>query len=112
MNLFDGIQDAAFDVVTNTMGYDAVWEPSDGPVHVSGRVLFNDPSKGKEVGSTEYLPLNYFLEYKEGVFPGLKDAVDESKPEIIVVNGLSYNVTQVKTKYDGKTYIAILVPIT
>lgn len=111
MNLFDGVFDTAFDVVTNTMGYDALWFPSSGGSPIPGRVLFNDPAGKSKVGDTEYRAQDPEIEYKEGVFPGLKAAVDQSTLERIEVNGRVFHVTQVNPKYDGKNYVAILVPI-
>ncbi len=113
-NLFDGAQTAASKVVSNTMGYDAVWVPSDGS-HNAGytaRVLFKNPTENKELAGVNYDPDHYQMEYFEGEFPGLKTLVKANNGgEIVVIKSVGYNIQNVDTKHDGKTIIADLYPV-
>lgn len=104
-NLFDDLQDATFDVVTTTMGYDASWAPSDGSPQQFGRVLFNNPTDSRKLTTVEYDPYNYQMEYKRGVFNGLKEAADQNMDEVVVVRGVEYYVRQVGAMFDGNTLI-------
>lgn len=111
VNLFDGLESAAFDIVTNTMGYDAVWIPSNGsyPTGYNARVLFKNPDDNYDLSNGSYSSLNYTIEYRLDFFPQLKEIVDtHGTYEIITVNGIEYYVRSIVTKYDGKTYIATL----
>lgn len=114
---FDLLESTMFDVVTSQMGYDASWTPSTGLPVLTGRVLFGSPSNkhkiilGDAIGA-EYLPEKWFMEYKKGVFDGLKQLVDDNNDETVVINGTQFFVRQVATKYDGDTYVALLAPIT
>ena len=110
-NLFDGLQATVFSIVTDTMGFNAVWQPSEGGPPVSGRVLFNDPSQKQQVGDMRYLPANCEMEYPVSLFVGLKPAVDKALLERVTIKGVTYNVSQVKQKYDGNTFLAVLIPI-
>lgn len=106
-NLFDELQEGAFDVVTDTMGYDAAWGS------FTGRVLFNQPTEMERLGKqtpTIYNDKTYIMEYREGVFPGLFEAVRASKQkaEKMTVNEIEYMVRKVEKKYDGKNYVATL----
>lgn len=109
-NLFDQAQEITFDIVANTMGYNAVWVPSNGGPSVDGRVLFSDPNQKQQVGNINYLPANYSMEYKAGTFDGLKAGVDNNAIEVVEVCNLRFNVSQVSAKFDGKTFVALLVP--
>ncbi|MBL7718955.1 MAG: hypothetical protein JNL72_08975 [Flavipsychrobacter sp.] len=107
-NLFDGLQAATFDTVTAIMGYTAVWQPSDGSSMQTARVLFKNPTEGEKIGDQEYDPYRYTMEYKEGVFGGLKPSVDANNVEEITIGAVSYYVRKVDGKFDGKTMIAAL----
>lgn len=110
-NLFDGLESSAFDVVTNTMGYDAEWIPSNGsyPQGYTARVLFKNPEDDYKLSTANYSSFNYKMEYRLDFFPGLKTTVDTAQTEeTVTVNGLNYYVRGIDTKYDGKTYIATL----
>jgi len=107
-NLFDGLQAAAFDTVTAIMGYSAVWQPSDGSSAQTARVLFKNPTEQQKLADQEYDPYRYTMEYKMGVFPGLKQSVDANGTEEVTINGASYYVRQVHARYDGKTMTATL----
>jgi hypothetical protein len=92
------------------MGYDAVWIPSDGsyPLGYTARVLFKDPDSDKKLAGTTYSSFNYYMEYRQGFFPGLKALVDATSTEQVNINGLNYYIREVSTKADGKTYSGTL----
>lgn len=106
-NIFDGFKDVAFDIVTNVMGYaGATWTPSAGGPTLTGTVLFNNPTEDRKLAAVDYNPIEYRMEYKAGVFDGLKDSVDRNNVEQVVIRGVTFNVREVAKKYDGDTYIA------
>ncbi len=111
-NLFDDLQDGAFDIVTNTMGYDATWTPSEGGDEQTARVLINNPTESKKMSIAEYDPYRWDMEYKKSDFLGLKDAVDKNNVEIVTINGADYYIRQVIAKWDGKTMVAAMEPKT
>lgn len=108
LNIFDRLQDVSFNVVTLTMGYDATWSPSGGGPVKTGRVLFNNPTESKKLSEVEYDPFAYRMEFKKGVFDGLKESTDQNTIETVTINSVNYYVRQVATKYDGNTLIATL----
>lgn len=111
-NLFDGLQKMMFNVVTNTMGYNATWQPAMGGTAKTGRVLLKEPTGRYEVvDGVEYTPFNYMMEYQKGVFDGLIDAIRDSYDETVNINGIAYYVRKVEAVYDGKTYRALLEKI-
>lgn len=109
MNIFDGLEESTFNIVANTMGYQAVWSPSDGGVLLSAIVLYKNPSETARVLEVEYNPKRAMMEYFETDLPGLFEAVaDKSNDETVVINGIEYGVNQVLSKFDGKSYTAHL----
>ena len=108
MSLFDDIQNSVFDAITNTFGDNAEWVPSNSSSAQTAKVLFKDPSETAKILDVPYSPAKSMIEYKKGDFPELKSLVDHNSEETITVNGSSYGVLQVLTKYDGKTMIAHL----
>lgn len=116
-NPFDGLSMNIFDIVTQTMGYDAEWLPSLGGALQTGQVLFSKPTQHTEnfqyrdkYGSIEYDPNQYRMEYKEGVFSSLKAAVDNNQTERVSIEGNTFYVMQIHQVFDGRTYIAVLKP--
>lgn len=107
---FDLLEQTMMDVVTNQFGYGASWSPSGGGPAQTGMVLFSSPTKKQQVQTLDFVgDTNYFMEYRKGVFTGLKEAVDDTKKkEQVVIDGTTYNVRMVKKKYDGDTYVATL----
>lgn len=107
MNLFDALQETAFATVTNTMGYDASWQPQGVQIVYTARVLFSDPTDDKDkVSDQSYTSSNPQVEYKDDDLPGLYDAVHANNGgQTITVNGLNYTTLTAKKKYDGKTII-------
>lgn len=111
MNPFDSAQDAAFNIVVQTMGYPATWTPLAGGAQITATVLFNNPTaKFALFQQADYMPNRYFMEYKFGDLIGLKESVDNSNDEIVNVNGIDYYTRSCSTKYDGKTIIVVLEP--
>lgn len=112
MNAFDSLKNSAFDVVTKTMGYNATWQSSEsGSVLLTARVGFKDPSEAQELsGIDSWNPDQPFMEYRSEFFPGLKDRVDDAQSEFVTIEGKGYfAVSEVKTKYDGDTFVARLI---
>jgi hypothetical protein len=114
-NLFDGVQKTAFNVVTNTMGYDGSWTPSVGGATQTARVLFKNPDEAWGIGNSdtakdemEFYPGDCKMEYYTDDFTGLKTAVDDNKIETVVIDSVSYKVRSVRASWDGKTMIAVM----
>jgi hypothetical protein len=108
-NTFDNLRNAAYDVVSKTMGYAASWIPSDDSGEKTARVLYKDPEAMKKLGSVEYNPKNYAMEYRAPDFTGLKESVDSGVTENVTIEGKGdYYVRAVSTLWDGNTYLAIL----
>lgn len=111
-NLFDDAQSAAFKIVTNTMGCDASWTPSDSSPVKTARVLYNDPTEKEQIDKADYDPYAYEMEYERGDLDGLKEMADELDDEEVIIDtrfGLkTFFVRKVKGKFDGNTYIATL----
>lgn len=101
-----------FDIVTRTMGCQATWMPVGETEMQTANVLYKDPTE-KEDFDLDYSPLNYKIEYRFGIFDGLKASVDKGTEESINVftkKGLiTFIVKRVSTIKDGDTLIAYLV---
>lgn len=114
MNVFDRFQDRAFDVVSKTMGYEASWEPANGGSLQTGIVLFKNPTEANAyLGSQTYnLPefdaYSWMMEYRKGVFTGLKESVDTRAYEYVTVNEQKFFVSKVDAIFDGRTFVARL----
>lgn len=117
MNIFDKLQDVAFNVVTTVMGYTATWSPSTGGPTLSGDVLYNNPTEGRKLSEVDYSPNEYRMEYRNDLFLGLKAAADENRDEQVIIFskyyplGQAFNVLAVDAKYDGNTMIAKILPV-
>jgi hypothetical protein len=109
-NLFDGIEVASYNIVLHTMGYVATWMPSDGSGLQTGLVLFNKPTQREDISDEEYAALSTKLEYLDGAFPGLYEAISGGSSERIDVAGLKFYGYKVDRKFDGKTIIVHLEP--
>jgi len=114
MNVFDRFQDRAFDIVSNTMGYEATWTPAEGGSEQTGIVLFKNPTEANAyLGSQAYnLPefdaYSWMMEYRKGVFTGLKESVDTRSYEYVTVNNQKFFVSKVDAIFDGRTFVARL----
>jgi hypothetical protein len=104
MNLFDNIQNQLYDVTTNVFGYDATWTPSGGGAQQTARVHFKKPTRPYKSYQTEYNPFEYLMEFKEGDFAGLVDAVRSGSPEPVEIEGKTYYCRELTSEFDGKTY--------
>ncbi len=110
VNIFDSMQDGLFDITTNTFGYEASWQPTAGGTPLTGRVHYRRPNeKDSMTSGVAYAPFVFFMEYKEGVFDGLQEAVrNGSTDEVVTVQGVTHYVRSVERVYDGRTYQAHL----
>lgn len=109
---FDRFAKMAVSTISNLMGETAIWQSSNQD-KMTGRILFKDPSEPVQIGDAEgyeYRPSSATAEYYEGVFPGLKEAVDHEETEYLEIRGKQYLVISVTTKFDGQVYIAQLEP--
>lgn len=108
MNIFDSLKRQAFDTVTNIMGYNATWISES--IIYTARVGYYDPSEKQELsGIDSWRPDEPFMEFRVDYFQGLKQRVDESNLEYITIEGIGYfSVIEVRTKYDGDTFVARL----
>lgn len=105
-NLFDGIQHTAFTVVSNTMGYNATWTPSNSNIGETARVLFKDATETAHLLQLEYDPERAIMEYYVGSFSTLKPLVDAKSDEFVIISSVQYVVDNVEIKEDGKTFLA------
>lgn len=115
MSIFSGIQNTAFDIVTNVFGNDASWLPKAGGPLQTATVLYKDATEKHGLGDVDYNIERYVMEYKAGVFPGLKESVTAGEMEKVSITTdqnitLEFFVRRIETKFDGKTIIAILNP--
>lgn len=108
MSIFDAYQSAMISTTQKVFGDLAVWCPSDHGDTRQGLVFYKCPTDAIVVGSdkVEYRPYNYSIEYFEGQFLGLKDAVDLGQTERVEVKGTTLAIRQVVLNSDGKTLIA------
>jgi len=112
MNIFDSVKRSAFDVVSKTMGYDAVWITESETFNA--RVCFRDPSEKEELsGIDSWNPNEPFMEYRIDFFPGLKEKIDSGKSEFVSILSIGYfAISEIRTKFDGQTFIARLIKTT
>lgn len=109
-NLFDAMQERLFDMTTVVFGNDAVWlVSSSNPVAQEARVNYRTPSeKDMIMSGMTYMPLSFFMEYRQGVFTGLLESVRTGATEQITIDGVLHVVRSVNQAYDGKTFHAHL----
>lgn len=109
-NIFDNMQDKLFDVTTTTFGYDGTWTPlAEGSTAQIGRVHYRRPNdKDMITNGMDYMPFVFFMEYKEGVFTGLQEAVRNGSLEVVTVQGVQHYVRSIARVHDGKTLQAHL----
>lgn len=110
-NLFDGLQATVQNIITNAMGYDAVWMPSAGGSPITGRVLFNIPTIKSPIESQEYQVDASKMEYLSPAFPGLFEAVQGLSVERITIEGTIYSASNARKLFDGKTIVIDLEPV-
>jgi len=107
-NLFDIVQRAAWGVVTNTMGYDATWQPADGSDEQTARVLLKEPTKEYELSGVDYTPHTFIMEYQRPDLAELFNSVAQGIIEQVTVDGAAYYVRHIAAIDDGKNYRAVL----
>lgn len=106
-NPFDAMQNTVFKTVQRTMGYPATWAPQAGGDTITATVLFKDATERAKILDVEYDPRKVIAEFQTGDLDALVTAVRSSKSEeVLIVNGQSYGVLQIISRYDGKTYYA------
>lgn len=102
-NIFDSLKSSVFDTIANTMGYAASWRTH------TARVLFKDLTEDEKLGGVEYSPNKYRIEYKQGKFPGLKEAMDVgARGEAMTIKGREFLVIKVDAIVDGDCFLAEL----
>jgi hypothetical protein len=106
--MFDSLQKAAQNVVTNTMGYVASWTPSTGGETQTAKVLFNKPTQQEQVSDQDYQAIRPRMEYFKGELPGLLESVRKRGDETVIIDGVSYIPFSGEMKFDGKTIIIYL----
>lgn len=108
MNGFDSIQRVTWNIVANTMGYDATWSPADGSDAQAARVLLKEPTKEYELAGVNYTPLTFIAEYFQPDWAGLYDSVAGGASETVTINGVQYYVQHITAINDGRNYRAVL----
>ncbi|WP_153799070.1 hypothetical protein [Foetidibacter luteolus] len=131
-NIFDGIQNTAFDIVTQTFGYPAFWTPSQQDAFSpeftgefgeyglepngetqTAQILFKEPTEKFGLSDNDYEIDAYYMEYRKGTFLGLKSSVNAGSLETVTIETqdgpTDFFVKGIKAKYDGRTIIATLV---
>ena len=112
MNIFDNMQDTAFDIVATTMGYPASWQPAIGGPLQNATVLYNENTEKYELSNMAFEPTKWHIEYRNPFFVGLKASVDKNVKEIVsvTVRGVTdrFYVRHIVAKYDGQTMVAFL----
>lgn len=126
-NAFDSMESNLFRTTTNVFGYDASWIPSgstDG-APLTAVVHLKDPNKLGDKYEHERVDFKVkqpVMEYFEPAFPGLMESVETTgggAQEIVSINVSTnstpvlkqFYVTEVTKIWDGKTYLAILIPV-
>jgi hypothetical protein len=108
MSTFDGFEAALFGVTGAIFGDLATWTPSNGTLQQQARVFFKSPNDPISIGQNkfEYRPYDYSIEYYINQFQGLKESVDKGIIEEITVKDITLAIREVRTKFDGQTFIA------
>lgn len=105
-NPFDHIKHQVFDHIAVTMGYDAICRG------VKARVLYNCPAEKEAVGSHDYSFERPTLEFREGDWPGIKQAIEAKENVLIEIEGKQYYALKIvgnrTIARDGETYQVIL----
>lgn len=114
-NLFDSLQDNAFDAAANTMGYPATWQPTAGGAAKTATVLYNDNTEKYQLSNMDFKPERWSMQYRYPLLQGLKESTDENTDETVTIalpaGNVQFLVRRVETEFDGKTFIAYLQKI-
>ena len=108
MSLFDSIEKNTYSLVTRLYGDTAIWIPTNGSAQQTAKVLFNNPTKNQKLSDVVYDPRDWQMEYHKEDFIQLKDLVDSGTNQVVTINGISYYVKAVYTKWDGDISMAKL----
>ena len=115
VNAFDQQAAKVFDVAARKMGYPCSWTPSQGGEENTARVLYHDAFKAYKITGIDYDPRYFVMEYKQGDFSALKEAVDQNLGETVSITFnddpltvKDYFVRKVDPIRDGRTYMAVL----
>lgn len=113
MNIFDAIGKTTFDVMRTTFGNSATWLRE----NITATVLYKHPSHKVDLSENDYMSEQFQMEYYETDFPGLLESVSNGVVEKVTIEvskdvfeEFGIRVTP-KRKGDGKTVVAILVPL-
>ena len=114
MGGFDGLAKQVFSTISRTslMGVSAIWHSSNN-TDTAGQILFKNPTEVDPIGDVEryeYRPNQCTAEYHIDTFPGLKQLVDAGNEEYLIIDGLTYFIVEIQTKFDGKTMVAYIQP--
>ncbi len=112
-NIFDIAKRNMFNITTRIIGHDAIWVNSQTEEELTARVHFKYPTPKEELLPSDiyYTPTEPIMEYLQGNFLGLKEAVDSNLTEQIAIDGIGiFYVRSVIRKYDGETLVAVLAP--
>ena len=108
-NLFDNLQKSVFKTVQKTMGYALTWLPLAGGLQITANVLFKDATEREKILDQPYDVNKVMIEFHKGDLDALVTSVRKfGKEELVTINGISYGVLQIISKYDGKSYYAEL----
>lgn len=112
-NIFDTLKIGAFDVVTKTMGHSASWTSSVSGITLFAQVGYKDSSEEQELsGIDSWDPEEPFMEYRIGMFQGLKYLVDQAVIQTVSIEGKGvFEIRKIETKFDGDTFVARLAKI-
>lgn len=110
-SFFDGAQKALFDAVGRQFGQDGFWLT--GAVETPGRVLLNEPTgEAALVADLNHASARITIEYRAGVFSGLREKVNTSgSVEKIRIGTRLFLVGSIEAKYDGATLVANVTEI-
>lgn len=114
MNIFDIAKRTAYKATTGIMGYNAEWYDNASGQMFTARVHFKYPTPKEELLPSDiyYMPTEPIMEYLEGSFPNLKEAVDANSNQQVSIDGIGeFYVRSIIRKYDGETLVAVLSPV-
>lgn len=111
-NIFDNIQATAFNVVAQTMGTFAKWKPA-GLAELTAQVLYKDATAKFDIADVELRDQRHIMEYREGDFPGLYEAIRSGELQTVTItlkgNAVAFYCQRPEKKFDGKTIITYLI---
>jgi hypothetical protein len=107
---FDSLGAAIFGVCKTVFGskVPARWTPSAGGAAKTATVLLGDPTRKSKLEDAEYSPERPWIEYAEGDFAGLYEAVRTGLIEKVVMDSTEYYVRSVERGFDGKCLKAFI----